>query len=457
MDTNESQRLVLAQLIHYPESANDVFSVLGGSGDQFDGDYRYIYLELLKEYQRSGFLDVLLVLSRMVGKNSQYANVVGDMLDEKNRVYLRNYRRHAMELWRENHIRRLQEKAKALIAKGERGWATEEALSEWRLLLEQSLKEISSVNSVSVSDSVDEAIRAIEQRQKNDGLAGVSSGIEYLDNIINGYVRGRLYVVTARPSMGKSAMLINNMFAAFFYQWKPLFFSLEMSRAEIGERLLGIAGGINLQPLSEGRILDMTKFSNAAAKLQTQCVGNIVEANNMTVESIRDHTKQHVEKAGKGHPVFIDYLQLLKCMGKFEKRYMEVGEISRQLKLLARECDCPVVLAVQLNREAQNVASPYALLSHLRESGNIEQDADVVIALTHASKSAIDAVKQKGYPQVDELVSLAVIKNRHGRCDDGLIRFRRHTQQFLDIDLTPREDRPKHDYDNDWKDDDEVF
>ncbi|WP_304156901.1 DnaB-like helicase C-terminal domain-containing protein, partial [Fusobacterium ulcerans] len=188
--------------------------------------------------------------------------------------------------------------------------------------------------------------------------------------------------VAARPSMGKTAFALNTAFNAASAGKSILIFSLEMSSSQILQRLLSIKSGIGIQKIKNGFLKDddWKKLGNASNFLGNFHI-NIADIPNITVIEMRA-TARRMKAAGKLDMIIVDYLQLIKGSNlRIENRQQEISEISRSLKGLARELDVPVIALSQLSRAVEQRADRRPMLSDLRDSGAIEQDADIVAFL----------------------------------------------------------------------------
>ena len=225
-------------------------------------------------------------------------------------------------------------------------------------------------------DILDEAI-------KNKGkVTGITTGFRGLDDMTSGLQNSDLIIVAARPSMGKTAFALNiALNAAVKGNASVLIFSLEMSKEQLGQRLLAMEATVEMERIKKGTIQtdDWDKISIAADHLSNADI-NIDDSPDLNVLEMKNKCRRM--KAEKGLDlVIIDYLQLMKGEGRADSRQQEISNLSRYLKLLAREMDCPVIVLSQLSRQPELRPNHRPILSDLRESGAIEQDADIVLFL----------------------------------------------------------------------------
>ncbi len=222
-------------------------------------------------------------------------------------------------------------------------------------------------------------LEAIWHREKGR-ITGVASGFNDLDNLTAGFQDSDLIIIAARPSMGKTALALNIAYNAAYKDTKHVaFFSLEMSREQLVRRLLSSAGEVDASNLRRA-FLSTMEWSNlqTAAGYLLDCSIYIDDTPAATVLDIRAKSRR-LKADGKLDMLIIDYLQLMRGRADVHSREQEISEISRSLKALAKELKVPVVVLSQLNRKVEERPNKRPQLADLRESGAIEQDADVVI------------------------------------------------------------------------------
>ena len=236
---------------------------------------------------------------------------------------------------------------------------------------------------MSIKELLGEEYQRLEEIYKNTDLySSITSGYPSLDKMISGFNPSDLIIIAARPSMGKTAFALNTAFNAAKAGKSILIFSLEMSSSQILQRLLSIKSGIGIQKIRNGFLNDddWKKLGNASNFLGNFHI-NIADIPNITVMEMRAAARR-MKAAGKLDMIIIDYLQLIKGSNlRIENRQQEISEISRSLKGLARELDVPVIALSQLSRAVEQRADRRPMLSDLRDSGAIEQDADIVAFL----------------------------------------------------------------------------
>lgn len=217
-------------------------------------------------------------------------------------------------------------------------------------------------------------------RSKSD-ITGLSSGLADLDARTAGWQNGELIVLAARPSMGKSALMMNFVEAAIFEQQKPVMvFSLEMPSESLIMRMLASTGRIDQTKIRNGQLAeeDWPKLTAAVQKLKGAPLF-IDDTPGLSPHDMRARIRRTAREHGDPGLILVDYLQLMQIAGTNEGRAQEVSEISRALKAIAKEYNCPVIALSQLNRGVEQRPNKRPMNSDLRESGAIEQDADVIL------------------------------------------------------------------------------
>ena len=249
-----------------------------------------------------------------------------------------------------------------------------------------SIAEQRQVNPIhAVRDLLEDGIHRIEDQMKSrTGITGIPTGFTELDNMLSGLQPSDMVVLAARPSVGKTAFALNVAAHAANECGKGvLLFSLEMAKEQLVQRLLCMVGRVDSDRLRKGFLAraEFPKLQEAAAALSRSHI-YIDETPNISVLELRSKARRHASQ----YPVdllIIDYLQLMRGgSSRVESRQVEISEISRSIKGIARELRVPVIALSQLSREAEKDDSGMPKLSHLRESGAIEQDADVVLMLS---------------------------------------------------------------------------
>ncbi len=289
----------------------------------------------------------------------------------------------------------------------------------------------SSGNLENIRTVLQHTIEIIEARVKNKGvMSGVPSGFKDLDNMTYGFQPSDLIILAARPSMGKTALALN-MASNMAIQGKKsvLVFSLEMSKSQLVQRILSSEATVDSNKLRSGFLdpKDWKKLLEASGRLSNAKIW-IEDSPGLSYMDIRAVARRLKAKEGLDC-ILIDYLQLLSLpMGKREEnRQNSVAEISRNLKMIAREMECPVISLSQLSRAVESRSDKEPMLSDLRESGAIEQDADVV-AFIHRPAYYLKDVDE----ELKNLAEIIIAKQRNGPVGKVRLSFRNQFTRFED-------------------------
>jgi replicative DNA helicase len=258
---------------------------------------------------------------------------------------------------------------------------------------------------------VDLLDRVQEMADNPNDVTGVPTGFYDLDRMTAGFQAGDLIVLAARPSMGKTALAINIAEHVALNEGLPVaVFSMEMGAAQLAVRIVGSIGRIDQGHLRTGKLTDeeWPRLTEAIEKLRTISL-HIDETAGLTSSELRANARRLSRQCGKLGLIVVDYLQLMSgSSNDGENRATELGEISRGLKMLAKELQCPVIALSQLNRSVEQRPDKRPMMSDLRESGAIEQDADIIMFIYRDEYYTKDACKEPGVAEV------IIAKQRNG-------------------------------------------
>jgi replicative DNA helicase len=283
-------------------------------------------------------------------------------------------------------------------------------------------------DAIVLRDAVKIAVNEMEEQAKSakEGL-DIPTGFRELDDVTNGLHPGQLILIAARPGLGKSTLALDFARSAALRSNVPtVFFSLEMSATEISQRLLSAETSVPLSAIRKSKDLQSEgwkRINTLQPKLDDSPL-YIDDSPNLTLSEIRAKCRRLKSQYGI-KLVIIDYLQLMTSGKKVENRQQEVSEFSRSLKLLAKELGVPIVALSQLNRGPENSPDKKPQLSHLRESGSLEQDADIVLLL-HRERFA-----EQGENRNDAEIHIA--KHRNGEMRVLQVLFEGHYSRFSDL------------------------
>ncbi len=304
---------------------------------------------------------------------------------------------------------------------------------------------------VSAGQIIKDSIKRIEDLyHKKVSVTGIATGFSDLDKLTSGFHAGEMTILAARPSMGKTALSLNMaMHAALREKKKVAYFSVEMAKEQIMTRILAAEAKVNISDLRTGRVPDdaWPRLISAAATISQSSLF-IDDTTGISPYEVRAKARRMKSQHGLDL-IMIDYLQIMDLKQKVESRERAVAEISRTLKSIAKELSIPVIALAQLNRgvEGRGKAERKPMLSDLRESGSIEQDADLIMMLYR------DEYYDRENPDVHGLADLLINKHRNGATGNIRLRWNPNIGRFSDIELdakflppspTPQSDRMPH-------------
>ena len=279
----------------------------------------------------------------------------------------------------------------------------------------------------SSADLLNELFYELKDKFLNPTLPGLKSGFYDLDLLTQGFQKSDLIIIAGRPSTGKTALSLNIILNVIKNSKLPvIFFSLEMSKKQIMYRLLSIETNINQTRLKNGKLYqnDWVKL-NKIIKILSKLPLFIDDSSSLSVQEIRSKIKTIILEQTKIGLIVIDYLQLMQNLTiKNGNRVQELSQMTRSLKNIAREFNVPIIVLSQLSRNVENRLNQKPILSDLRESGSIEQDADLVLML----------YKNKSANQMPQFTELIVAKQRNGPIGTIKLKFNEKQTKFLDFD-----------------------
>lgn len=302
---------------------------------------------------------------------------------------------------------------------------------------EKSMLDISNQNTGTgfrnVADILDTHMQMVETRSQTDGfVTGLSTGFVGLDKITTGLHEGNLIILAARPAMGKTALALNIAKYVATMERKPsIIFSLEMSAEELIERMVASEGMVPGYHLKTGNLStdEWKRLVQAQSNLYDTPIF-VDDTAGIRISEIRSNARKLAQEMGDLGVIIIDYLQLI-TGAKGENRQQIVSEISRELKILAKDLRVPVIALSQLSRSVEQRQDKRPMLSDLRESGSIEQDADIVAFLYR------DAYYQKEHADSQEannVTELILEKNRHGSLGTVKLYFHKEYTKFSSVE-----------------------
>ena len=332
------------------------------------------------------------------------------------------------------HLRRLIETAEKIA---EEGFDSSSSLDDVLDHAEKEILEVTRSRRASEFQSSKEVVgRVIKElvalRESDNHITGVRTGYQDLDRMTNGFQRGDLIILAARPAMGKTALALNlGMYTALRNPGAVAFFSLEMPAESLMKRLLSANSQVEGNKLRGGNISDdeLNRLNEAGNELGAAKIF-IDDSASIKVSQIFSKCRKLMSEYGLSL-IVIDYLQLISGSGRGggDNRQQEVSEISRNLKILAKEMNCPVIALSQLSRSVEQRTDKQPMLSDLRESGAIEQDADIVMFL-YREDYYKKTSEQEERSDINEVVDLNLAKHRNGSVGHVSLVFNKSISAF---------------------------
>ena len=444
----EAEQGVLAcVLLSPPECMGECIEKFRAGGEVFyDLRHRTIYDVLAEMYDAKEAIDLITLQQRL--KDRKQLEVVGGLeylAPLPDRVPSAANLKYYMDIvWDKYILRQMIRTCTEVVgqiyeAEGEIDALVDEV--ETKILRISEEKEASKAGTVGIKDLVHHAIGKIEEYHQNQGmLTGLSTGFPDLDKMTTGLHGGEMIVIAARPSMGKTSLAMNMAESVAIDQKLPVgVFSLEMTAESLVLRMLCSRSKVNLRKIRDGFFTerDFPKLTGAAGKMAAAPLF-IDDAAGMSILQLRAKARRMWQQHGIKLFV-IDYLQLLHSTARrAENRQQEIADISNGVKALAKELNVPVIVLSQLNRELEKDKSRKPRLSDLRESGSIEQDADLVALLYKPSgDDDEDAPEQDGVP-----LKLLIAKQRNGPTGEVDLTFLKPYTRFESAAKVSDEDVP---------------
>jgi replicative DNA helicase len=422
----EAERSVLGALLLHPDASADVSEIIQ-SDDFYSPKHRVIYQAIQQSFDANSTVDTIIV--EEVLKLNGHLDEAGGMdalLDLAAGVVSAAGVNYHAEIVREKSImRKLLETTLDIsrMAYENNGVAKD--------LLDEAERRIFEIARVSVStdiknigDILQDTFSRIELLRERQGrLTGLETGYHDMDDMMSGLQGGELIILAARPSMGKTSFALNLTERVASRGNGVILFSLEMSKSQIVQNMLCARSQIDGQAMRKGRITDaqMRRLQDEAAGLYESDLF-IDDSAGLTASSLRAKCRR-IKAQHDIQMIVIDYLQLLTVGGRVESRQQEISTISRSLKSLARELNVPVIALSQLNRDVESRDDHRPRMSDLRESGAIEQDADVIMLL-HREEYFNPTEENAGMAQ------LIIAKQRNGPTGEVTLRFFRNYMRF---------------------------
>jgi replicative DNA helicase len=427
----EAEQAVLGALILEGEAITKAIEILSPE-DFYREAHKKIYQSMLELFDKNESIDLITITEHLRDKG-ELDNIGGlSYLSHLATIVptAANIRYHAKLVREKALLRAVIRACTEIVTKVYEEPEDAEEMVDYaeRLIFEISEKR-TKTNFFHMKDVVKHTFKIIESMyEKKAVITGVPSGFKDLDELTSGFQPGDLIIIGGRPGMGKTAFSLNIAQHVGVELGEPVaYFSLEMSKEQIAMRLLSSIAMVNSSALRKGFISkrDWERITDAAVKLSEAPI-YIDDSSQMSVLEIRAKARRLKMEQGRLALIIIDYLQLMRGKSNYEVREQEIAEISRSLKAMAKELKVPVIALSQLNRSVERTSDRKPTLANLRESGAIEQDADLIIFLYR------DEVYNKKNPANKGKAEVIVAKQRNGPTDEITLTFLSDYTRFLD-------------------------
>ncbi|MBR5049216.1 MAG: replicative DNA helicase [Erysipelotrichaceae bacterium] len=426
----EAEQALLGSLLLYPQTADLVYEEGIEPEDFFSDKNRRIYREIQQLYREKKPIDVTTLITRLTDKQqisavggAEYFSYLTDVaISSTNSEYYisiikdKSLLRQMIEVTENIRMKCMEEQYDPMSVLNE----AESQISK----ISQSRRTSDFTSSKTTFDDV---IKRLNEVAQSGVMTGVPSGYDHLDNITNGFQKGNLIILAARPAVGKTALALNIAANAACTNRTVALFSLEMPYIDLGNRMLSAKSTVDSQKIRTGRYLtndDWARVDEAKSIMEKTALF-IDDSTGIKVNDIMAKCRKLQSEHGLDL-VIIDYLQLIDAANsRSDNRAQEVSEISRALKQMARELNVPVIALSQLSRKSEE-SNREPILSDLRESGAIEQDADIVMFI-HRKKKENEQEEENS-----EIADLKIIiaKHRNGPIGNVWLAFDKKTNAF---------------------------
>ena len=433
----EAERAVLGAMLMDTDVIPRVMPILGETPDAFfTTDHQIIYSAAVDVYDQHNRADVLLVVDHLK-KTDQLKRVGGAiyLYDLQDRIVETENTEFHAQIVRDKWMRRQLIQATATIRE-----IAQDGEKDLTDVLDESQEEIFRLNTLNthrgfipLGSLINQSLKDIEELyHKDEQYVGVPSGFTDLDILTSGLQRGDLIIIAARPSMGKTTLVLNMAQNIALDNDLPVaIFSLEMPARQVAMRMLAAEAQIDFAKLRIGNISDQSWSDLTQGATSLMEAGNrisIHEARGITIQTVRAEARRLKSQQQDLALIIVDYLQLLRGTGQYTGREQEIAEISRALKALAWELDVPIIACSQLNRELERRPDKRPQLADLRESGAIEQDADLVVFL-HREDYYDEQSDAAG------LADLIIRKQRNGATGTVQLQFIKEQMRFSNLQV----------------------
>jgi replicative DNA helicase len=419
----EAETNVIGSIILHNNCLCEVIDILKPE-DFYDLKHQIIYKNLRDMYEKSVSIDII-TLSENLGQSLKEVGGISYLSSMVNSIVTTtNIRQYAEIVKEKSNLRKLLKVFNSSLSTLQKGEDTSEDL------IKKAQNELLDINGSNKKDTgnmteiMTKFMDTLQTRYENGGdIQGIKSGYKAIDTMLGGLAREDLIILAARPSMGKTSMALNILLNTVFKaKAKAAFFNLEMGTIQVMDRAISIYTGIPMKNIksacfTEEQWLKVSKVATDFARSPIKLYDKIFTLSAIKAECKSLSIKQELDI------VIIDYLQLIDSEQKRENRNQDISSITRSLKLMAKELDITIIILSQLSRAPETRADHRPMLSDLRESGSIEQDADVVLFLYRDEYYNADTESK-------DIIECIVAKNRNGEVGTAKLKWQAEVQRI---------------------------
>ncbi len=453
----EAEEALLSSIFIKPDAISEVIDIISSS-DFYKNNYKYIFEEMLNAYNSGKIIDTLLIIESLKKKDKLEEiggeDIIYDLVDVVSTAA--NAVNYAYVIKEKSIQRKLIETGENITRMAYRGYEEiDTMLDKAESMIFKIAEAKQKKDVVSLNELAGMKISSLDEMSKyKGGLRGISSGFKAYDALTSGFHGSDLIILAARPAMGKTAFALNLALNVAKSGKHVLVYSLEMGNEQLFDRLLSIESKIKLSSIKDGVLKEeeYTSLGNGMGRL-AELPLYISDSSSVNILEIKAVARR-LKAEGKLDFMLIDYLQLINPpAGSKKSREQEISEISRSLKIIAKELNIPIITLSQLSRSVEQRTDKRPILSDLRESGAIEQDADMVMFLYREKYYNKENIQQpadsnnvppqytsnskgsQGTSEASELEKVEVIigKHRSGPTGTIILGFRPSYQQFVTV------------------------
>lgn len=420
-----NERNVIAGILLKPENFEEAKKILR-SEDFSDFTYRSIYSVCEKIYHGGDKITSDKIISQLSNFSNIHETIVEIIGGTFDYIDFLSSCQKVKEVSRKQNLLQINRELENILKNSE-GFKTEDLEKLYQKTLERNIEE--DEQSEDIIDILDDIIERKKKYEEGKPFIEIDTGYSSLNQFTNGFHRGELIILAARPGMGKTALMLNMVIRQIKNGEKVMIFSLEMSAKSLVERMVSMLSGVSLQKIRRGNMNDEEfDYVMQAFDFLEEAKDNLIliDKSNMTINEIKIEIRKRKENVDI---VYVDYLQLINSASEYNNKNVEVGEVSRIAKVMARELDVAVVMLAQLSREVEKRTNKKPILSDLRDSGEIEQNADIVLFLYRPGYYS-----EIGQEIDTEETEIIIAKHRNGPTGSIKLYFTKETLEFIEYE-----------------------